>query len=429
MKRFWTWLILLTLAGCSNAASPAHRKPNILLILADDVGTEVLGSYGGTSYATPRLDQLAASGMQFEHAYSMPVCYPSRISLLTGRYPFRLPGATWGSFPAEAESQTLAHRLKQAGYATAIAGKWQLTMLRDDPDQPHRLGFEEYTIFGWHEGPRYYQPMIYQNGQVRDDVRDRYGPDVYTDFLIHFFEEHREQPFFAFYSMALCHDVTDDLEEPVPHGPYDRYDNYAEMVEAMDERVGRLRDRLQGLGLLDETLIVYTADNGTPPTYIAAARDGDLVREPFVSLLGDIEVVGGKGQLTDLGTHVPLIASWPGIIEPGQTVPDLVDFSDFFPTLAQIGGARLPETDPIEGVSFAGRLFKGTPSERAWAFAEHEGKFWLRTQRWKLYDDRRLFDMRLDPTEREPVPESSASQEATAARGQLRKWMESMRQE
>ena len=258
MKRFWTWLILLALAGCSNAASPAHRKPNILLILADDVGTEVLGSYGGTSYATPRLDQLAASGMKFEHAYSMPVCYPSRISLLTGRYPFRLPGATWGSFPAEAESQTLAHRLKQAGYATAIAG---------------------------------------------------------------------------------------------------------------------------------------------------------------------------KGQLTDLGTHVPLIESWPGIIEPGQTVPDLVDFSDFFPTLAEIGGARLPETDEIDGVSFAGRLLQGTPSPRAWAFAEHEGQFWLRTQRWKLYDDRRLFDMRLDPTEREPVPESSASHEATAARGQLRKWMESMRQE
>ncbi len=435
MRRSRAWLILLTLAGCSRAPStgpdtpsPGVRKPNILLILADDVGTEVLGTYGGTSYATPRLDQLAAGGMKFGHFYSMPVCYPSRVTLLTGRYLFRFPDGPWGSFPAEAEGETLAHALKQAGYATAVAGKWQLKLLRDDPGHPHRLGFDRYALFGWHEGPRYYQPMIYENGRVRDDIRDRYGPDVYTDFLIQFFEEHRERPFFAFYSMALCHDVTDDLEEPVPYGPNDRYDNYQEMVEAMDERVGLLHDALEGLGLLEKTLILYTTDNGTPSTYIASARDGELVRQPFVSRIGDTEIVGGKGQLTDAGTNVPLIASWAGTIEPGQEVSDLVDFSDFLPTLAEIGGGPLPATAALDGVSFAGRLLEGTPSPRAWAFSEHEGRYWLRNRRWKLYDDDQLFDLQLDPTEREPIPRSSASGEANLSRIQLGKWTKSLRQ-
>ena len=369
VKRFVICFILLVFAGCEGAFLPADREPNIVLILADDVGTEVLGSYGGTSYATPRLDRLAAGGMKFVHSYSMPVCYPSRLSLLSGRYPFRFADAAWGAFPVEAEGATLAQVLRRAGYATSVAGKWQLTMLRDDPEHPHRLGFDQYALFGWHEGPRYYQPMIYQNGRVRDDVRDRYGPDLYTEFLIQFFEEHREKPFFAFYSMALCHDVTDDLEQPVPHGPLGRYDTYQEMVEAMDERVGRLFDGLDRLGLLDRTLILYTSDNGSPESYIAEARDGELIRQPFVSRVGGTEVVGGKQQLTDAGTRVPLIASWPGIIDPGQEVLDLVDFSDFLPTLAEVGGMPVPEADAIDGVSFAGRLLEGTPSQRRWAFS------------------------------------------------------------
>ncbi len=427
MKKLWSWPILLALAGCSSPSLPVEQKPNILLILADDVGTEVLGAYGGTSYATPRLDRLAAGGMKFEHAYSMPVCYPSRVTLLTGRYFFRFPDGPWGSFPSEAEGATLAQALRRAGYATAVAGKWQLTMLRDNPGHPQRLGFDESALFGWHEGPRYYQPMIYQNGQVRDDVRDRYGPDVYTEFLIQFFEKNRERPFFAFYSMALCHDVTNDLEEPVPHGPWDRYDSYQEMVEAMDERVGRLVDALEVLGLLDNTLILYTTDNGTPPTYIAAARGGKLIREPFVSRIGGKEVVGGKGQLTDAGTNVPLIANWSGVVDPGQEVEDLVDFSDFLPTLAEIGGGLPPGADRIDGVSFAGRLLEGTPSPRAWAFSEHEGRYWLRTRSWKLSDDGRLFDMLLDPTEATPILESSVPREAEVARVQLGKWREVLR--
>jgi len=201
----WVRIYRMLICACLFAGSvmtfqPANGKqPNILFILADDVGSEVLECYGGESYATPSLNQLASEGMRFEHAYSMAVCHPTRISLLSGQYPFRMGHPDWGTYPRALESQTFAHALKDAGYATAIAGKWQLTLLGEDPDHPHRLGFDQYCLFGWHEGPRYYLPHIRQNGHLRDDVADRYGPDVYVEFLIDFMTQQRQKPFFAFY--------------------------------------------------------------------------------------------------------------------------------------------------------------------------------------------------------------------------------------
>ena len=342
-----TLLAVLLLAASTSCEQqrevPAKpEQPNILLILADDVGREVLGSYGGTSYPTPHLDRLARTGLRFEHAYSMPVCHPSRICLMTGRYPFRLGHPVWGTFPEPWEERTLPQVLKRAGYATAIAGKWQLTLLREDPEHPHRLGFDQYCLFGWHEGPRYYEPLIWENGRIRGDVGDQYGPDVYVRFLTEFMERHQSSPFFAFYSMALCHDVTDDLESPVPFGPRGRYDSYSEMVEAMDQRVGRLVEALDRLGLREKTLIFFTTDNGTPKRSIITARDGKLVREPVSSWMGERTIPGGKGDLTDAGTRVPTIANWTGRLSPGQSTEVLVDFSDLLPTLAEAGGSRGP---------------------------------------------------------------------------------------
>ncbi len=379
------------------------EPPNILLILADDVGREVLGSYGGTSYETPHLDDLATSGMRFDHSYSMPVCHPSRISLLTGRYPFQVDNPEWGTFPRTSETQTVAHSLRNAGYATAISGKWQLTLLKDDLDHPHRLGFDEYCLFGWHEGPRYYRPLIYQNGRRRGDVADRYGPEVYTDFLIDFIGRNRDRRFFAFYSMALCHDVTDDLEAPVPFGPRGRYDSYAEMVAAMDEQIGRLVAAVNELGLREKTLILFTTDNGTAKRSIITAEGGKLIREDVVSRLGEVLVPGGKTELTDGGTRVPTIASRRGTLEEGTLLGDLIDFSDFFPTLAEIGGAELPSGVSLPGKSFAPGL-RGEPGAgRDWVFSEHKGESWVRSHDWKLYRDGRLFHMASDSREQRPV--------------------------
>lgn len=391
------------------------ERPNILLILADDVGREVLGSYGGTSYPTPHLDRLARTGLRFEHAYSMPVCHPSRICLMTGRYPFRLDHPVLGTFPDRWEERTLPQVLKRAGYATAIAGKWQLTLLREDPEHPFRLGFDQYCLFGWHEGPRYYEPLIWQNGRIRSDVRDEYGPDVYVRFLTEFMERHGPGPFFAFYSMALCHDVTDDLEHPVPFGPRGRYDSYHEMVEAMDQRIGRLVDTVDRLGLREKTLIFFTTDNGTPKRSIITARDGKLIREPVSSRMGERIIPGGKGDLTDAGTRVPTIANWRGTLPQGESTDAMMDFSDLLPTLAELGGAEFPPGETLDGTSFAPVLRGGPGKGRDWVFAEHRGRSWVRTRDWKLYRDGRFFHVADDPDETQAI----SSDQEPAVRGRL----------
>ncbi len=417
-------LAVLVLAS---QASAAEARPNIVLILADDLGCETLGCYGGSSYRTPNVDRLAATGMRLRHGYSMPVCHPTRTTILTGRYPFQMGTPGWGKFPKKYEKRTFAHVMRRVGYATAIAGKWQLILLGRNPQHPHQLGFDEYSLFGWHEGARYYAPYIWQNGERREGLEDRYGPDVYTEFLIDFMTRNRERSFVAYYSMALCHDVTDDLDAPVPFGPHGRYDSYKEMVEAMDVRVGRIVDAVDRLGLREKTLILFTGDNGTPRSYIATAVDGKLVREPIVSKRNGEEVRGGKGSLTDAGTRVPLIANWKGTTPAGAVVDDLVDFSDLLPTFAELGGARLPEDVELVGQSFAPRLRGEEVPGRPWVYAGLRGKYWVRTQCWKLYGDDRLFDIENDPAEKHPIPKADAPPEAAAARRELRAVLDDLR--
>ncbi len=405
--------LLLILAGVCYGAD----KPNIVFILADDVGDQAIGCYGGTSYATPRIDTLAAQGMRFRHCYSMPVCHPTRFTLLTGQYPFRAGHPPWGTFPRTLEAGTVANRLRALGYSTAVAGKWQLTLLREDPGHPKRLGFDRWSMFGWHEGPRYYRPLIYEDGRIRPDVSDRYGPDVYVDFLVEFMRENREGPFFAFYSMALAHDVTDDIGTPPPVGPQGQYDSYKRMVENMDERIGRLVDAAEDLGIRDRTLFLFTADNGTPGSYYHTAQGNEMFKQQIEFTWNGENTKGGKGELTDAGTRVPLVANWPGTLPPGQVVDDLVDFSDWLPTFVELAGGDVPEG--LDGVSLASRLSGGGPSTRRWAFASRAGSRWVRTQRWKLYDDGRLFDMGQGRAESSPVLIGQESAEAHRARDEL----------
>jgi len=405
----------LLLSACCLAAPP--EKPNILFIMADDVGDQAIGSYGGTTFATPRIDGLAATGLRFRHAYSFPVCHPSRIAIMTGKYPFRSGRPGWGTFPKQEEAAAIGHALKEAGYATAVAGKWQLTMMRDEPDHPHRLGFDDYSLFGWHEGPRYYQPMIYQNMKIRGDVKDRYGPDVYVEFLIDFMRRNRDRPFFAYYPMALAHDVTDDIGKPVPLGPQGHYDSYKNMVEGIDERVGRLIDALEEMGLRERTLVVFSADNGTPKSNYYTAQGDKMLREKIYLEADGVPIEGGKGELTDAGTRVALVANWPGVLTGGQVTDDLVDFTDFLPTFVELaGGAKRPGLD---GVSFAARLNGTGAGQRKWVFTEHVGRRWVRNERWKLYDDGRLYDMSQGRIEEKPVMLGTGNADVHEARDAL----------
>lgn len=416
--------LALPLAGTLQASDflkDGNERPNILLIMLDDVGREALGCYGGESYPTPNIDKLAAEGMRFEHVYSAPVCHPSRVCLLTGQYPFRLGKPDWGSFPVDAEEQTFAHELKKAGYATAIAGKWQLAMLKDEPDHPHRLGFDEYCLFGWHEGPRYHEPHIRQNGHLRDDVKDRYGPDVYSDFLIDFMVRHNEKekgPFLAYYSMTLCHDVSDDFEPPPPYGPKGRYENFAEMMQHTDRLIGKILDSVDELGLRDNTVILFTSDNGTAHKTILSHKDGEFVEEINYSYLDGIKIPGGKTSFTDWGTRVPTMARWPGKIQPGAVSSELIDFSDFLPTLNELANRSAPDFK-IDGHSFSGLLTGGPHTSREWVYTEHEDTYWIRSKEWKLYNDGRFFDMVNDPEEKNPLDENNSTPSSNQAREKL----------
>jgi arylsulfatase A len=402
--------------GCKSFSKEMRKRPNIVFIMADDIGQPVLGCYGGTSYETPNLDRLAATGIRFNHCYSSPVCAPSRVKIMTGRYGFRNYKA-WGHIPPE--EITFGHVLKDVGYATAIAGKWQMVLQKTDPDHVTKMGFEENSVFGWHEGPKYHGPLIYENGKLRQEPQDRYGPDIFCQFIIDFIKRNKDKPFLAYYSTTLAHEISNDLKTPPPVGPNGRYQTYKELVEYMDKLIGRLVSTLDELNLRENTLILFTTDNGTPPEFITKAVNGKYMSEPIVSKMGDKTVDGGKGKLTDAGTRVPLIANWPGTAPAGKVCDDLVDFSDFMPTFAELAGTTPPKDRPIDGVSFAPQLMGKRGNPRQWAYCQRGGKAWARTQRWKLYRDGRLYHMEKDPLEKSPILPGNDTTDSSAVRKKL----------
>jgi arylsulfatase A len=407
---FTVILSLLVLLSCTKTRE--DQPPNIVFILADDLGTEVLGCYGGTTYDTPNIDALAESGLKFNHCYSAPLCSPSRVKLLTGRYGFRT-GQEWGTIPAD--EITFGHLLKDAGYKTALAGKWQLILLKEDPNHIKKMGFEKSSVFGWHEGPRYYEPYIYENGEILLGVKDKYGPDVYSDYLIDFIKQNRNEPFLAYYPMSLPHDISDDLATPPSFGMKGRYESYKENVEYVDILVGKVIRTLDELGIREKTLIIFSGDNGTPNRYITKFENGKYIREPVYSKFGDSLFRGGKGSMTDAGTHVPLIANWKGITPKGQVNNDLIDFSDFMPTFVELAGGLLPEDRAIDGHSFVQQIRGEKGNPRKWAYQEWKGKVWIRNKEFKLYENGDLFDMVNDPYEKHPVdPENESSRNIRA---------------
>ncbi|MBC8325322.1 MAG: sulfatase-like hydrolase/transferase [Verrucomicrobia subdivision 3 bacterium] len=374
--------------------------------MADDVGCEPIGAYGGQRWKTPHIDALAKGGMRFDYCFSMPVCHPSRICLMTGKYPFRLKSG-WGTFPKTEEKNSIAQVLKRAGYSTAIAGKWQLCLMKNDLNQPARMGFDAWSVFGWHEGARFHEPMVYENGRLRTDGKGKYGPELYVDFLGEFMENSAvaKKPFFAYYSMALAHDVTDDIPTQVPYAPgKDRWMNYGEMIESMDAMVGKLVAKIDQLGLRNNTIILFTGDNGTARRsklrHIAGRK---YEYENVFSIRNGKRVPGGKGTLLDIGTNVPLIAHWRGHIQGGSVGHELVDFSDWLPTLAAIAGGRIE--NKIDGVSFYSTLFSTRRHQaRVVAFSESKGgRAWVRTKQHKLYRNGNYYDVRADAMEKKPL--------------------------
>ena len=419
----------------SGATEP---KPNIVFIMSDDLGYECLGCYGGTSYKTPNLDRLAATGLRFNHAYSQPLCTPTRVQLMTGQYNFRNWKACGVLDPKE---KTFGHMMQDAGYKTCISGKWQLYSYNPpefEPEwrgkgmRPEDAGFDEYCL--WHaehtedKGSRYAEPLVVENGSLRDDLSGKYGPDVYTEYITAFMERHRDQPFFVYYPMALTHGPFN----PTPHSDGwetgDRLENdtkyFADMVEYMDVVIGRIVDKIDQLGLRERTLILFYSDNGSP--------------RQVQSSMGDRVIQGGKGAPTDAGTRVPLIANWKGTTPEGSVTDDLIDSTDFLPTIAAMSGAALLQGVTIDGRSFLPQLRGETGNPREWVLVHHDPRpgwskeaytkldRFARNQRYKLYDDGRLFDIPNDVLEENPIPPGQEPAEAKQARGRLQEVLDTL---
>jgi arylsulfatase A len=396
------------------SAKASAGRPNIIVILADDLGAECLNCYGGTSYKTPNLDALAKSGIRFENAFCTPLCSPSRVQLMTGRYGFRtgwtqLIEADKDEYFDPKSEKTFGHLLRSAGYATGIAGKWQLAQFQKHPDHVRECGFDEYCMWTWQwDGKRtgrYWNPSIWKDGKLLEGTDGKYGPDFFSDFACDFIRRHKDKPFFFYYPMALVHNPF----EPTPDSEKGKKGKggqkvFTDMVAYMDKIVGKVLATLDECKLRENTLVLFTGDNGTT--------------KGVPSEVGGKTVLGGKSTMLDTGSHVPLIASWPGTVPAGKVLDDLIDFSDVVPTLCEVSGAKLPETT-IDGRSFAAQL-RGQPGKpREWVFVQLGPKRFARDKQWKLHHDGKLYDIKADPEETKPVVPGSESPDAAAARKRL----------
>ena len=420
----------VTSLGSRANGGEVDPRPNFLFIMADDVGVEGFSQYGGTSYATPHIDQLADDGRVYRHTYSQPLCTPSRAQLMTGQYNFR----NYDVFGYLDQSHTtIAQVLRDAGYATAIAGKWQLSRpvstfpfpvptgsIAPDvsPDvMRDGYGFDEYSLWQLntsHDSSRYWQPRVEQNGTALTVDPDDYGPDLHAAFLEDFITRHQDQPFFAYYSMTLPHDpwvATPASTEGLRIGNDPAL--FGDNMSYLDTLVGRVVDRLDVLGIADNTVVVFTSDNGTRHEITSETTSGP--------------VQGAKGSLTDAGTHVPLIVKWPGQVTPGGTSDQLVDFTDFLPTLARLAAAPLPAGVTIDGQPFLdpdgsevseGRSVVYSNFRSLGSGSDDDAGTYARDQRYKRYSDGRFFDMLLTPDERpeDSIPPATGTPEAEAAR-------------
>ena len=396
---FFPVIALFVIASSCDRSLPA--KPNIILIMADDLGYECLGCNGGVSYKTPVLDELAASGIRYTSCFSQPLCTPSRVQIMTGKYNHRNYTDFGVLKPGEI---TFAHLLKDAGYATGVVGKWQLYGSKTDlrvfgqGTLPADAGFDEYCLWQIDKvGSRYADPVIHWDSDSTTVYKDKYGPDIFFKYITGFLEKYKNEPFFLYYPMVLPHDphVPTPLTREWNEDRYEKDDKYfTDMVNYMDKNVGRIVERLEELSLRKNTILIFTGDNGTNRRIISQTKT-DTIK-------------GNKGIPVFYGTHVPMIVNGTVAVKTGLVSNDLIDFSDFLPSICELAGIDFSNLQ-LDGVSFV-NTFKGKKGEREWVYCYYDsGKKqfpfaeFIQNQNYKLYGDGSFFDIMIDPGENCPL--------------------------
>lgn len=380
----------------------AKDKPNIILILGDDIGYEIPTVNGGQSYATPNIDRMAKEGMRFTRFHISPLCSPSRFMLLTGKYNFRNYNG-WGIM--DTVNKTIADLLAGAGYKTFISGKWQLD---GGNTAIHGLGFNNFVVWNPYtqeqdddieEGAdlkdsRYKSPVLYTNNLFLQGsaTAGKYGEDIFTDSMFHFIDNNKSNPFFIYYPVCLAHypfsPTPDDADfaswNPLLFKSNTKY--FPSMIRYMDKKIGQVMDKVQSAGLANNTIIIFMGDNGTD-SRITSGFQGS-------------SVTGGKESTTEYGTHVPMCIWWPGHIFP--SVSDaLLDGTDIMPTLADLAGTSIPAAYGItDGKDFSTILKNPSIITREWVFCHFDPDKpgyptspvrWIQDTAYKLYENTGLF--------------------------------------
>ena len=405
MKIYNLLLITLSLVTVSSIyaqkgiTKKGSEKPNIIFILADDLGIGDVSCYGSDQNKTPIIDQLAKGGIRFTRGYTAPLCGPSRAMILTGRYAFRT-GAVNQDMVGDIKPENevlIPSVLKPAGYTTSLVGKWS-----QFSKTPGDFGFDDYLTFAgsgdyWSTEKKKSENYI-ENGVNKILDAQTYMPDLMHDHLVDFITTNKDKPFFLYYSMVHVHALIQRTPDSKPGS-----DLYEDNTAYMDKLVGKLLKTLDDLKLRKNTLIVFMGDNGTASQY---ADRGTI---------GGKALSGKKGTMLECGSLVPTIANWPGVIDGGKTSDLLIDSTDLLPTFADLAGAKLPNNRVIDGHSFLPQLLGKKGNSREWIFIELGNKWYVRDTKWKLNREDELFDMSNSPFEEKLVTNYSDNKEASEA--------------
>jgi len=432
-----TLVLFFLLIGTPTASMGKSVRPNLIVIMADDLSSVHMGLYGDHKAPTPHLDRLAREGAWFCTCWATPICSPSRAQIMTGRFATRTGWYHNGmrpSGPLASKHLTIGEVFRKHGYATAVVGKWQIPGTQDEH------GFDEHymwlgsdnrkkTLSRQFDGPvepkeasqpgrlpRYWHPAIVQDGKLVKTGPDDYGPELSVDFICDFVTRNKQKPFFVYFPMCLPHESWDFENRKHGYLPCPEVDSagrrtgkktqptLAANVRYIDHMVGRITARVDELGLRNRTVVMFTTDNGT---------QGDLSGKGAY----------GKNQLeSERGPRVPMVVNGPGIVKRLGERTELVQFADILPTCAELAGIRIPADNPLDGVSFAG-LLRGEAfyRPREWIFSYYREKRWIRSRQFLLDGNGDLWDCgdsRDERTYKRADPRTNPAAKAALARFQ-----------